>query len=142
MKTIRQLLASKSGPLVAVKPDDAVFHALQVMADHNVGSVLVLDDGKLVGIFTERDYARKVILHGKASKDIPVREIMSDRVLYVTPEQTVDECMAIMTEMHFRHLPVMADDQVVGIVSIGDVVKETISHQQFVIEQMEKYITG
>ncbi|HMV03968.1 MAG TPA: CBS domain-containing protein, partial [Accumulibacter sp.] len=87
-------------------------------------------------------YARKVILHGKASKDIPVRAIMSDRVLYVTPERTVDECMAIMTEMHFRHLPVIADDQVVGIVSIGDVVKETISHQQFVIEQMEKYITG
>ncbi len=142
MKTIRQLLASKSGPLVAVTPGDAVFHALQVMADHNVGSVLVLDDGKLIGIFTERDYARKVILHGKASKDIPVREIMSDKVLYVTPERTVDECMAIMTEMHFRHLPVIDDDQVIGIVSIGDVVKETISHQQFVIQQMEKYITG
>jgi CBS domain-containing protein len=142
MKTIRQILASKSRPLITVGPDAAVFQALQVMADHDVGSVLVLDADKLVGIFTERDYARKVILRGKASKDIRVREIMSDKVLYVTPERTVDECMAIMTEMHFRHLPVIDDDKVVGIVSIGDVVKETISQQQFIIEQMEKYITG
>lgn len=142
MKTIRQILASKSRPLITVGPDAAVFQALQVMADHDVGAVLVLDADKLVGIFTERDYARKVILRGKASKDIRVREIMSDKVLYVTPERTVDECMAIMTEMHFRHLPVIDDDKVVGIVSIGDVVKETISQQQFIIEQMEKYITG
>ena len=143
MKTLRQILADKSGPLVIVSPEDAVFNALQVMADHNVGAVLVLDGKQLVGIFSERDYARKVILFGKASKDTRVREIMTDKVLYVTPDRTVDECMAIMTEKHFRHLPVLDDDgRVVGIVSIGDVVKETICEQQFIIQQMEKYITG
>ncbi len=137
------MLASKSGPLASVTPDTPVFRALQVMSDANVGALLVLDGPKLVGIFSERDYARKVILRGKASRDTPVREIMSDKVLYVTPEQTVDECMAIMTEKHFRHLPVLDEDGlVVGIVSIGDVVKETISAQQFTIEQLEKYITG
>ena len=142
MKTLRQILAGKSGPLVIVSPDDAVFHALQVMADHNVGAVLVLDGKNLVGIFSERDYARKVILYGKASRDTLVREIMTDKVLYVTPDRTVDECMAIMTEKHFRHLPVLDGGKVVGVVSIGDVVKETICAQQFIIEQMEKYITG
>jgi CBS domain-containing protein len=143
MKTLRQILAAKSAPLVAVAPDDAVFFALQTMADHNVGAVLVLDQEQLVGIFSERDYARKVILHGKASKDTRVREIMSDKVLYVTPDRTVDECMAIMTEKHFRHLPILDDEgKVLGIVSIGDVVKETICEQQFIIQQMEKYITG
>ncbi len=142
MKTLRQILAGKSGQLATVAPDQPVFHALQVMSDANVGAVLVLDGEKLVGIFSERDYARKVILYGKASKETPVRAIMSDKVLYVTPEQTVDECMAIMTEKHFRHLPVLEDGKVIGIVSIGDVVKETICAQQFIIEQMEKYITG
>ncbi len=143
MKTLRQLLADKGGPLVIVSPEDAVFHALQVMADHNVGAVLVLDGRQLVGIFSERDYARKVILYGKASKDTRVREIMTDKVLYVTPERTVDECMAIMTEKHFRHLPVLdGDGRVLGVVSIGDVVKEKISEQQFLIEQLERYITG
>ncbi|MEF8700373.1 MAG: CBS domain-containing protein [Candidatus Accumulibacter sp. UW26] len=143
MKTLRQMLASKSGPLASVTPDTPVFLALQVMSDANVGALLVLDGPKLVGIFSERDYARKVILRGKASRDTPVREIMSDKVLYVTPEQTVDECMVIMTEKHFRHLPVLDEDGlVIGIVSIGDVVKETISAQQFTIEQLEKYITG
>ncbi len=143
MQTLRQLLAGKSRPLVTVSPDDPVFHALQVMSDANVGAVLVLDGEQLVGIFSERDYARKVILFGKASKDTPVREIMSDKVLYVSLDRTVDECMAIMTEKHFRHLPVLDDDgKVVGVVSIGDVVKETICAQQFIIQQMEKYITG
>jgi len=143
MKTLRQTLAGKNRPLVTVSPDDPVFHALQVMSDANVGAVLVLDGEQLVGIFSERDYARKVILFGKASKDTPVREIMTDKVLYVSPDWTIDECMAIMTEKHFRHLPVLDDDgKVVGIVSIGDVVKETICAQQFIIQQMEKYITG
>lgn len=143
MQTLRQLLAGKSGPLVTVSPDDPVFHALQVMSDANVGAVLVLDGEQLVGILSERDYARKVILFGKASKDTPVREIMSDKVLYVSLDRTIEECMAIMTEKHFRHLPVLDDDgKVVGVVSIGDVVKETICAQQFIIQQMEKYITG
>ncbi|MBP9804907.1 MAG: CBS domain-containing protein [Candidatus Accumulibacter sp.] len=143
MQTLRQLLAGKSRPLVTVSPDDPVVHALQVMSDANVGAVLVLDGEQLVGILSERDYARKVILFGKASKDTPVREIMSDKVLYVSLDRTIEECMAIMTEKHFRHLPVLDDDgKVVGVVSIGDVVKETICAQQFIIQQMEKYITG
>ncbi len=143
MQTLRQLLAGKSRQLVTVAPDDPVFHALQVMSDANVGAVLVLDGEQLVGIFSERDYARKVILFGKASKATPVREIMSDKVLYVSLDRTIEECMAIMTEKHFRHLPVLDDDgKVVGVVSIGDVVKETICAQQFIIQQMEKYITG
>ncbi|KFB66237.1 CBS domain-containing protein [Candidatus Accumulibacter vicinus] len=143
MKTLRQILASKNGPLVTVSPDDPVFYALQVMSDANVGALLVLDNEQLVGIFSERDYARKVILFGKASKDTPVRAIMTDKVLYVTPDRTVDECMAIMTDKHIRHLPVLDDEgKVLGIVSIGDVVKETICEQQFIIQQMAKYITG
>ena len=143
MKTLRQILADKSGPLVTVSPDDPVFYALQVMSDANVGALLVLDNEQLVGIFSERDYARKVILFGKASKDTPVRAIMTDKVLYVTPDRTVDECMAIMTDKHIRHLPVLDDEgKVLGIVSIGDVVKETICEQQFIIQQMAKYITG
>ncbi|HMW55093.1 MAG TPA: CBS domain-containing protein [Accumulibacter sp.] len=143
MKTLRQILADKSGPLVTVSPDDPVFYALQVMSDANVGALLVLDKEQLVGIFSERDYARKVILFGKASKDTPVRAIMTDKVLYVTPDRTVDECMAIMTDKHIRHLPVLDDEgKVLGIVSIGDVVKETICEQQFIIQQMAKYITG
>ncbi|KFB73936.1 MAG: CBS domain-containing protein [Candidatus Accumulibacter phosphatis] len=143
MKTLRQILADKSGPLMSVSPDDPVFYALQVMSDANVGALLVLDGEQLVGIFSERDYARKVILFGKASKDTPVRAIMTDKVLYVTPDRTVDECMAIMTDKHIRHLPVLDDEgKVLGIVSIGDVVKETICEQQFIIQQMAKYITG
>lgn len=142
MKTLRQLLASKNRTLVTVSPDDAVFDALRVMAENDVGAVLVLQGEQLVGIFSERDYARKIILHGRASKETVVREIMSDKVLYVTPERSIDECMAIMTEKHFRHLPVMEDGKVTGIVSIGDVVKETIQTQQFIIEQLERYIAG
>lgn len=143
MKTLKQILAGKTGPLASVAPDDSVFKALQVMAEYNVGAVLVIAKEQLLGIFSERDYARKVTLLDKSSKETRVRDIMSDKVLYVTPDQTVDECMAIMTERHFRHLPVLDDDHtLLGIVSIGDVVKETISEQQFIIQQMEKYIAG
>ncbi|MBE2260371.1 MAG: CBS domain-containing protein [Candidatus Accumulibacter sp.] len=143
MKTLRQILESKSGVLATVSPDDAVFRALQVMAERNVGAVLVVEGERLLGIFSERDYARKMILFGKTSKDTRVRDIMSDKVLCVTPEQTVDECMAIMTEKHFRHLPVLDDQRnLVGIISIGDVVKEMISEQQFIIDQLGKYISG
>ena len=143
MSTLKQLIDSKTGPLAVVAPGDTVFHALEVMAKHGVGAVLVLDGEQLVGIFSERDYARKVILHGKASKDTPVREIMSDRVAYVSPDATVDECMALMTEKHFRHLPVIDNDgKLLGVVSIGDLVKATISSQRFLIEQLERYIAG
>lgn len=143
MKTIRQILDSKNGPLVTVSPDDAVFKALQVMAEHNVGAVLVVDGDQLLGIFSERDYARKMILFGKSSKETPIREIMTDKVLCVTPDRTVDECMALMTDRHFRHLPVLdGERRILGVVSIGDVVKETISAQQFLIDELGKYISG
>ena len=143
MITLKQMLAAKNRPLAVVTPGDSVFHALRLMAMHDVGALLVLDGDDLVGIFTERDYARKLILQGKSSKETLVSEIMSDRVAYVTLSATVDECMALMTEKHFRHLPVLSDDgEVIGIVSIGDLVKATISNQQFIISQLEHYITG
>jgi len=143
MKTLKQLLSDKQRPLAVVAPADTVFHALSVMAQNDVGALLVLDGERLVGIFSERDYARKIILQGKSSKETQVREIMSDRVVYVTPSATLDECMALMTQKHFRHLPILNDDQsVAGIISIGDLVKETISSQQFLITELERYIAG
>jgi len=141
--TLKQMLAGKNRPLAVVTPGDSVFHALSLMAMHDVGALLVLDSEDLVGIFTERDYARKLILQGKSSKETLVSEIMSDKVAYVTPTATVDECMALMTEKRFRHLPVLSEDgEVIGIVSIGDLVKATISNQQFIISELERYITG
>ena len=143
MKTLKQLLSDKQRPLAVVAPADTVFHALSVMAQNDVGALLVLDGERLVGIFSERDYARKIILQGKSSKETQVRQIMSDRVVYVTPSATLDECMALMTQKHFRHLPILNDDQsVAGIISIGDLVKETISSQQFLIAELERYIAG
>ncbi len=143
MKTLKQLLADKPGPLAAVAPGDSVFHALSIMAENDVGALLVMDGEALVGIFSERDYARKIILHGKTSKETLVREIMSDKVAYVTPSHSIEQCMALMTEKHFRHLPVLSEaGQVAGMVSIGDLVKETISSQQFIISELERYITG
>ena len=143
MKTLRQLLADKKQTLAVVSPKDTVFHALKLMADHNVGAVLVLDGEQLVGLLSERDYARKVVLQGKTSKDATVQDIMSDKVLYVGLERSIKECMAIMSEKHFRHLPVLDEaQQVVGIVSIGDLVKETICEQEFIIRQLEHYISG
>jgi CBS domain-containing protein len=140
MKTVEQILAQKQLPLQHVAPQATVFSALQQMADHNVGALVVLDSGRLVGIFSERDYARKVILVGKSSKDTLVREVMTTRVLCARPQQSAEECMALMTEKTVRHLPVLDGDQVVGIVSIGDVVKSVIEDQAFVIEQLELYI--
>jgi len=143
MKTLKQLLADKTRPLAVVAPSDTVFHALSVMASNNVGALLVLDGEQLVGIFSERDYARKIILQGKTSKETLVSDIMSDKVAFVTPASTIDECMALMTEKHFRHLPVLTDaGDVVGMVSIGDLVKETISSQQFMIQELERYISS
>ena len=143
MKTLKQMLAGKRRPLAVVAPNDSVFHALTLMAQHDVGALMVLDGEQMVGIFSERDYARKIILHGKSSKETLVSEIMSDKVAYVTPGTTLDECMALMTEKRFRHLPVLNEDgSVAGIISIGDLVKETISSQQFLIKQLEHYISG
>jgi CBS domain-containing protein len=142
MKTVRELLRAKGYDIWSVAPDDSVYDALKLMADKNVGAVLVIEAGNLVGILSERDYARKVILKGKTSKDTPVREIMTEKVVYVRPDQTSDECMALMTNKRVRHLPVVEDDQLIGIISIGDVVKAIMSHQEFMIEQLENYITG
>jgi len=143
MKTLKQLLANKQRPLAVVAPGDSVFHALNVMAQHDVGALLVLDGEQLVGIFSERDYARKIILQGKTSKETLVRDIMSDKVAYVTPDSSLDECMALMTDKRFRHLPVLDEqNNVVGMLSIGDLVKETISNQKFLIDQLERYIAS
>ena len=142
MKTVAQLLRSKPHGVLSITPDTAVFHALELMADKNVGALLVLDGDSLVGIFSERDYARKVILVGKSSKETAVREIMSSHVLYVRPQQTIQDCMALMTDKHVRHLPVLDERRVIGVISIGDVVKSIISEQEFMIEQLQNYISG
>jgi CBS domain-containing protein len=143
MKTLKQLLAGKNRPLAVAAPGDTVYHALTVMAKHEVGALLVLDGEQLVGIFSERDYARKIILQGKTSKETLVSEIMSDKVAFVTPSASLDECMALMTEKHFRHLPILDDNgNVLSIISIGDLVKETISDQKFLIAQLEHYISS
>ena len=140
MYTVRQLLDVKPRSVVTIAPDASVFEALELMAEKDIGAVVVVHDGQVVGILSERDYARKVILHNKASKDITVDEIMTDRVLYVGPRHTVDECMALMTDKRIRHLPVMDGDRLIGVLSIGDLVKATISEQDFTIRQLERYI--
>ncbi len=142
MKPVRELLRIKGQETWSVTPDTPVYDALKLMAEKNVGALLVLEGDKLAGILSERDYARKVILKGKASKNTPAREIMSENVVCVTPEQSVADCMALMTDKRFRHLPVIEDGKLVGVISIGDVVKAIISEQKFVIEQLEHYIAG
>ncbi len=142
MKTLRQLLQTKPPGILSIAPDARVFDALRVMAENNVGALLVMEAGRLTGIITERDYARKVILQGKSSLATPVREIMTDKVLCVHPDQSVEECMGLMTDKRVRHLPVMDGEQLMGVLSIGDLVKETISEQQLVIKQLESYIHG
>jgi CBS domain-containing protein len=142
MKTVRQMLNAKPGPVLSVSPTATVYEALTLMARHEVGALAVIDVDRLVGMFSERDYARKVILHGKASKDIAVADIMTTRVLTVRPEHTVQDCMAFMTDKRIRHLPVMSDASVIGMISIGDVVKAMLDEQEFVIKQLEHYITA
>jgi len=139
---IRDILKSKGTMVHSVSPETSVFDALRLMEDVNVGALLVMRDTKLVGIVSERDYARKVILKGRASADTPVSTIMSTSVLCARPEQTIHECMGMMTAKAVRHLPVLENKNVVGIVSIGDLVKGIIGEQQFVIEQLENYIHG
>jgi CBS domain-containing protein len=141
MKTVRQLLQAKSGPLATVSPDATVREALELMAAREVGAILVVQNGQLVGLMSERDYARKVILKGKASDDTSVSEIMTERVMYVEPDRTVPECLALMSDKRIRHLPVLDQGRLVGILSIGDLVKATIDEQEFIIRQLENYIT-
>lgn len=142
MLTVRELLAKKGSEVWSVSPDATVYDALQLMAARNVGAVLVLADGALAGILSERDYARQVILKGKASRDTPVRDIMTTAVVSVSPERTIDDCMALMTERRIRHLPVLHGGMLLGILSIGDVVKAVISEKEFHIEQLESYIAS
>lgn len=140
MKTVAQLLKLKPAGVVAIAPGATVLDALKRLAEKNVGAVLVMDGPRLVGLFSERDYVRKVALKGKPSADTPVSEVMTREVVFVTPAHTNEECMALMTDKRIRHLPVVADDRVVGVLSIGDLVKDIISEQQFIIDQLENYI--
>jgi CBS domain-containing protein len=140
MKTVKEILEAKSRKLLSISPQASVLDALKLMADRDVGALVVLDGDGLAGIFSERDYARKIILHGKSSKATAVSEIMTHKVVCVRPDQSVEECMALMTDKRIRHLPVLEDRKVIGVISIGDVVKEVISEQRFVIEQLEHYI--
>lgn len=143
MKTVAELLRSKPDHTVyTISPATFVFDAVKLMADKNIGALMVMDGEKIVGIFTERDYARKIILLGKASKETPVRDIMTSSVIYVHPGQTNEECMALMTEHRLRHLPVLVDGKLVGLISIGDLVKDIISEQKFIIDQLIHYITS
>jgi len=140
MKTVQKLLEGKATRLLSISPDASVFDALELMAEKDVGALVVMEGERLVGIFSERDYARKVVLFGKFSKETAVREIMTPKVLCVRPDQTVDECMVLMTENRVRHLPVLEGSKVIGVISIGDVVKELLSEQQVIISQLETYI--
>jgi CBS domain-containing protein len=142
LDTAESLLKSKGHEIWSVHPDASVYDALVMMADKEAGALLVMENDELVGIISERDYARKIILKGKASKDTLVREIMTAKVICVNIRTPVNECMAIMTEKRIRHLPVFDGEQLVGVISIGDVVKDIISEQEFVIDQLEKYIIG
>ena len=140
MKTVQQLLESKRLSLISIEPSRTVLEALKVMAEHEIGAVIVIDNGHLAGIFSERDYARKVVLQGKSSKDTPVQEIMTEKVVCVRPEQTIEDCMGLMTDKRIRHLPVLEHKKVIGVISIGDVVKEMLYEKEFVIKQLESYI--
>ncbi len=142
MIKVKQLLEDKHDVVCTISPQDSAFRALEVMAEKNLGALVVVKDGKMVGIFTERDYARKVILKGRSSKNTSVRELMTEKVCYVRPEQTMEECMALMTDKRTRHLPVIDKEQLTGIVSIGDVVKQIVADKDFTIHQLENYITG
>ena len=140
MKSVRQLLQAKGREVHSITPDARVFDALKLMADKDVGALVVLESGRLAGILSERDYARKVILQGKSSHDITVRDIMTAKVITVGPEQTVEECMALMTGKRIRHLPVTEGGRLAGLLSIGDLVKEVIAEQEQTIKQLESYI--
>lgn len=143
MKSVAHILKSKPDPTVyTIAPTDSVFDALKRMAEKSIGALVVTEGEQVVGIVTERDYARKVVLMARSSKETPVRDIMTSSVMYVRPGQTSEECMVLMTENRLRHLPVMDSGKLVGLISIGDLVKDIISEQKFIIEQLEHYITG
>lgn len=142
MTTVARLLDSKGHEVWSVSPRDSVYTAIERMAERGVGALAVVDEGRLVGIISERDYARKVILQGKSSRDTPVEDIMTRDLVTVSPEQQVENCMTLMTERRIRHLPVVDGDRLTGVISIGDVVKWVISDRESLIRQLEGYITG
>ena len=143
MKSVAQILLSKPEQTVqTVTPSTSVFDAIKLMAEKNIGALLVMEDAKIIGVITERDYARKIVLMSRSSKETPVRDIMTSPVMYVRPTHTNEECMALMTDNRVRHLPVVDGDKLLGLISIGDLVKDIISEQKFIIEQLEHYITG
>jgi CBS domain-containing protein len=142
MNSVKELLASKSDKVWTISPQATVFEALELMADKNIGAVVVVNGGKVQGIFTERDYARKIALKGKTSRTTSVGELMTTDVLYVDPEATIEDCMALMTDKRHRHIPVLVNEELVGIVSIGDVVKAVIRDRESTIRTLETYITG
>lgn len=142
MGTVRHILQKKGNKIIAIAPTCTVFEALEKMVEQNVGALIVMDHDKFMGMFTERDYARKVILKGKASRDTLVQEIMSEHPVVVSPDTTMEQCMTLMTQKYIRHLPVFDKQQLVGLVSIGDIVKYMIEEQKCIIEDLEHYITG
>jgi len=140
MKTLKQLLDAKGREVHTIAPDARVFDALKAMADRSVGALIVMEGARIAGVISERDYARKVILHGKSSHELRVRDIMTSRVITVHPGQSVEECMALMTEKRIRHLPVTEGERLIGVLSIGDLVKEVIAEQRQTIQELESYI--
>jgi CBS domain-containing protein len=142
MKTVSCILKTKSNTTFSISPGTTVYKALEMMVDKNVGALLVTENGRILGLFTERDYARKVILKGKSSKETLIREIMIKDPVTITPNHTIDECMRLMTTRYIRHLPVVENDTIVGIISMGDLVKQIMEDQKFLIDHMEHYITG
>jgi CBS domain-containing protein len=142
METIRQILEKKGNQIYSVSPETTVYDALKLMADKNIGAVLVLENGKLCGIMSERDYARKVVLKGKFSKEIPVKEIMSPEVICIDPDQTIMNTKAVMIQKRIRHLPIMENDNLAGIVSIGDIVNAVLDEHKLMIDQLVTYIKG
>lgn len=142
MKILQRVLDTKGSEVFSIGPGASVFDALEEMAKRDVGALIVMEDGQVVGIFSERDYARKIILAGKSSRETPVRDIMTDRVIYARPDLTLEQCLALMTDKRIRHLPVLRGDDLVGVVSIGDLVKGIIEDQRFLISQLENYVSG
>ncbi len=142
MENVNQILDRKGYEIYSIHPDTKVYKALEIMARKGVGALLVIDEANICGIFSERDYARKVVLLAKSSKSLAVKEIMSTRIYYVTPEQSVEDCMALMIKRRIRHLPVIKDNKLLGVISIGDVVKAVIGEKEFIIDQLAHYITG
>lgn len=142
MLKIRDLIDTKGNEIWSISPDQSAYAALEIMAEKNIGALIVIDKGKVAGIFSERDYARKVILKGKASRDTAVRDLMTAKVYAIAPEKTVEECMALMSAAHVRHMPVMDGQVLLGFVSMGDIVKAVLSSKDMTIQDLERYITG